>query len=175
MLKVGWDGDESFDSYLDRNMSLLDALRPLRLDSPADFTHPRDYHLTLQFIGRDLHVDQVAGVITASLKGLSKKPLSIEFDGTTRINKTSKGEYLVATVKPTDGLLEQRKILADELARQAVKITDSFLFAPHVTLAEGPVGSMKGVAPFKFESYSVQCREAIVKYGKFKMSVMLVE
>jgi len=133
-----------------------------------------DYHLTLQFIGRDLAGPDAAMVITSAF-GFAEEsgPIEISFTGRFSVHATSKGRYLVAEVQRSDALEASRKRLLEILRLADITPKDPFPFRPHVTLAEAPPtardpGKLPTIAPF-----SVEYRELVVKYGPHRMIVEL--
>lgn len=138
-------------------------------------TKPEDYHLTLQFVGRDLNSDEVAGSIVSAFQFANVHPgLKLDFSGACRIQVTTKGRYLVAGIDHAVPLLEARKHLQEALAEMGVKPRDTFEFKPHMTLAEAPPGT-KEVPPMPaIKPFSVPCRGLTVKYGPNRMVVDVV-
>jgi len=146
---------------------------------------PEDYHLTLQFVGRDLTPDEVAGSIVSAFTFANAHPgLKLNFPGSCRIQTTTKGRYLVAGIDADVTLRESRKYLQGVLADMDVKPKDSFEFKPHLTLAEAPpvtegedrrmlltLGLPK---PPVVKPFSVPCRGLTVKYGPNRMVVDMV-
>jgi len=136
---------------------------------------PEDYHLTLQFVGRDLDSDAVSGTVFSAFQFANTHPgLKLSFSGACRIQVTTKGRYLVAGIDADVALREARKYLQGVLADMNVKPKDSFEFKPHVTLAEAPpttkeVPPMPAVKPF-----AVPCRGLTVKYGPNRMVVDMI-
>jgi len=133
--------------------------------------HPADYHLTLQFVGRDLSGDKIGATIYSAFL-FTRDPFTapIEFTGALGVLSTRKGSYLVAHVngKPLE---EARKKLDGILLEMGVVPKDSFDFNPHVTLAEAPPRVGKCKPPAAIQPFSVQVKELVVKYGPHKMIV----
>jgi len=130
-----------------------------------------DYHLTLQFIGRDLDDKSVASAIVSSFTFAPRhSSIEVKFPGTLGMLTTGKGRYMVAHVDPA-GLEEMRKELSAHLAEMGVYPKDSFDFSPHVTLAEAPPTAPKTKPPPPVGPFSVQVKELVVKYGPHKMIV----
>jgi len=133
-----------------------------------------DYHLTLQFIGRNLASDKIASaIVTAFAFADEQARLQIEFTGALSTFATKKGRYLVAHVKNNESMASARKRLGHFLSEMGVAVKDAFEFKPHVTLAEAPPTVPEHAAPVAIEPFSVECSKLIVKYGLHRMVVDL--
>jgi len=139
-------------------------------------TKPEDYHLTLQFVGRDLTSDEVAGsIVSAFTFANAHSGLKLNFPGSCRIQATTKGRYLVAGIDADVTLREARKYLQGVLADMNVKPKDSFDFKPHVTLAEAPPAAGGELPrPPTVKPFSVPCHGLTVKYGPHRMVVDMI-
>jgi len=139
---------------------------------PWKLTAP-DYHLTLQFVGRDLAEDKIGATIYSAFL-FTRDPFTapIEFTGAFGILSTRKGNYLVAHVngKPLE---EARKKLDGLLLEMGVVPKDSFDFNPHVTLAEAPPDAERPEILPDIKPFSVEVKQMVVKYGPYKMIVEL--
>ena len=148
-------------------------MQPLRPFHEMGWTvhDPKDYHLTLVFVGRDLAAGTVQRVIASAfdLEG----PIDVEFTGQLDTFKTGKGRYVVALVKP-DVLLARRKVAIEKLAEYGVTVNDSFPFKPHVTLAETKpqVGLLAFDLP-TVKPFTVASTQLEVKYGPHRMVMEL--
>lgn len=136
---------------------------------------PRDYHLTLQFIGRDLPPDTIASVVVAAFISADELPRpTLQFTGVFGIHRTQKGCYLTAQIRKANPLTDARERVRRWLLEMQVKPKDSFGFNPHVTLVEAPPSGVRIPAvPDPIKPFSVECRELVVKYGKHQMTVEL--
>lgn len=135
---------------------------------------PETYHLTLQFVGRDLSSEKISRVVFSTfLFAEDEAPFQIEFTGVTSVNRTSKGSYLVAQVIKSNNILRMRERILDKFAQMDVKVKDGFGFNPHVTIAEADPGrAWPGELPTS-KSFSVDCNELVLKYGARRMSIDL--
>lgn len=164
MLKV-WNDKTDF--------RFLNHLKPLA-DTGWTVHDPKDYHLTLVFVGRDLMAGAIQRVIATAFD-LEGGPIDVRFTGFTDTFKTSKGRYVVALVEP-DNLLARRNAAIEKLAEYGVFPSDSFPFKPHVTLAETkPKVNAPEIAELKLPAtpFTVQCSQLEVKYGRHRMVVEL--
>jgi 2'-5' RNA ligase len=135
-------------------------------------TSPNDYHVTLQFVGRDLDRATVAAVVFSTFM-LDTGPIRLQFTGGFKVNITGKGTYLVAEIAADPPLLAARDRLRKQLAEMGVTPKDGFKFSPHVTTAEAPPKTAARGLPLQIEPFSVECGEIIVKYGPRRMVVDL--
>jgi len=137
--------------------------------------HPDDYHLTLQFVGRNLDGDKIGAMIYSAFL-FAREPFTapVEFTGTLGMLSTLKGRYLVAHVngKPLE---EARNKLESTLLEMGVVAKDPFRFgfSPHVTLAEASPDAPRAKPPPPVGPFSVQVKELVVKYGPYRMVVEL--
>jgi hypothetical protein len=69
-------------------------------DNAWEVVASNDYHLTLQFIGRDLVSDKVASVIVSTFCLANQPPLVLGVTGELDVFATSKGRYLPLTIAP---------------------------------------------------------------------------
>lgn len=141
------------------------------LNDPRWVTDPKDYHLTLQFVGRGLPWRSVVSMIVTAFEFASDRPApSLKFTGELDVFRTSKGDHLVAHIHQEDFLLTARKEIQGNLALMDVAPKDSFDFRPHVTIGEMAPMSRPPVPP-PIEAFSVQCSRLIVKYGPHRMPI----
>lgn len=134
---------------------------------------PDDYHLTLQFVGRDLDGDKIASTIySAFLFARDPFPTLVEFTGVFGMLTTRKGRYMVAHVK-SESLEAPRMKLQEVLGSMGVVPNDPFDFSPHVTMAEATPDAPKAKPPGAIEPFSVPVNQIEVKYGPYRMSVQL--
>lgn len=164
MLKV-WNDKTDF--------RFLNHLKPLA-DTGWTVHDPKDYHLTLAFVGRDLPSGAVQRVI-ASAFDIEGGPIDVAFTGRYDSFKTGKGRYVVALVEPAN-LLTKREAIIRKLAEYHVTLNDPFPFKPHITLAETkPYVNAPELAGLDLElqPFSVTCHQLQVKYGPHRMVVEL--
>jgi len=140
--------------------------------------HPRDYHLTLQFIGRDLNPEKIASSICGvAMFAFSddRAPQHLRLTGAFGAQITKKGRYLVARAM-MDPLAIARGQLRQFLRNMEVVPKDSFEFRPHVTLAEAPPSArVPGALPDPLSPFSVEYQELVVKYGPYRMTMQLAK
>lgn len=158
----------------DRLMRVMDATTWLGTPDWRP-TEVQDYHLTLQFIGRDLPADKIAAVIVSAFTFADEQRpgVTLEMTGKFDLHSTKKGRYIVAGVRADAGLLAARERLQKALDAMGVKPQDSFAFKPHVTIAEAPPSAKLDSLPTAISPFSLECRELIVKYGPHRMTVEL--
>lgn len=133
-----------------------------------------DYHITLQFVGRNLNSDVVLQVINAAWQTVG--PLPVEFTGVVKQWSTTKGQYLVAEVERTRPLLDMRRDFRAKLHELGGPVIhDQFEYNPHVTIAEAPPSANVDThAAFSTVPYCVNVVQADVKYGNRKLTMELV-
>lgn len=125
-----------------------------------------DYHLTLQFVGRDIDVYRLRDVFFSIVE---VQAATLKFTGSLTRWATKKGRYMVARVEATNELLEQRAAL------RSLGIVNDFTWAPHVTLVEDKQTSLDDVdfllsevTPFEFSP-----SQLVLKYGNRTMELDL--
>lgn len=152
---------------------------------------PNSYHLTLQFVGRDLKAESAAAMIQSAFAFAgSLTTIACEFTGRFEVLTTKKGRYLAALVNPAS-LADTRDFLGACLSELGVVSKDSFGFKPHVTLAEATAfkhlpGKITNLSvwgavrrppvrpvPEAVEPFTVECQQLEVKYGSHRMVVEL--
>jgi len=175
MLKL-WDPKRQYDL-----VPLLDPAMKWAADrGDCKKVDVEDYHLTLQFVGRDLSGSEAALVITSAFAFAEESgPLEISFNGKFVLHGTSKGQYLVAKVEPTDALKTARERIRQLLRSASITIKDPFPFSPHVTLTEEPPADsesgadVEGAPDFSIPPLIAKASQIEVKYGPHRMLVEL--
>lgn len=142
-------------------------------DAPGwDAKPPEDYHVTLQFVGRDLAASDAARVVAAAFAFAdAATPIAVQLTGKLDAFSTTKGRYLVALADPAQ-LSGARAALLGRLQAAGISPRDTFAFRPHLTLLEGPPG-LSLIAPPPFAPFAAMCNELTVKYGDREMGVEL--
>ena len=152
--------------YVEPLESLRDQIRNSENAGAWRITPPEEYHLTLQFVGRDLTSEKVSRVVFSTyVFAEDEQPFKIEFTGAVRVNRTSKGSYVVAEVLKSKDLLRMKERIVDKLAQMEIKPRDGFDFNPHVTLAEAAPGQSAPSKVANIQPFTVDCKEIVVKYG----------
>jgi len=138
-------------------------------DGPPAWKCPRESHLTLQFVGRDLTHRQAGDMIAAAIEML---PVPIILTGETEVFGTSKGTYLVALVEKTGRLQQCRDLLRSRLEDLGLPTRDDFEWRPHVTLLEAPPRTQLQLLE-RCAPEEVRCHQLEIKYGERRMLVDL--
>jgi len=136
--------------------------------------NPLDYHLTLQFIGRDVSARRLASVIVAAFALVTADdwaPVTLRFTGRFLALKTFKNHSIVAEVENGPVLQSVRKRLRDRLAEMDVNPKDDFGDHPHVTIARAPIEAKPLEPPRPIGPFMIACDELSVKYGPHRMTV----
>lgn len=136
--------------------------------------NPEDYHMTLQFLGRDLRSETIASAIAGTFAFADQHgPLYLQFTGNFKTLFTRKGRYLALEIEKDELLCEARAQIVQCLTDRQVTPKDEFEFNPHMTLVELPPGNEKLVTPGPVAPFVVECLDLIVKYGQYRMTIDL--
>jgi 2'-5' RNA ligase len=136
--------------------------------------NPEDYHMTLQFLGRDLRSDIIASAISGAFAfSEDHGPIYLQFTGRFKTLLTRKGRYLALEIEKDELLLEARARLAQCLSDRQVAPKDELDFNPHMTLVELPPGGGRLETPGPVQPFLIECHRLIVKYGSHRMVVDL--
>jgi 2'-5' RNA ligase len=136
-----------------------------------------DPHLTLQFIGRDLSSDQVAGVIAGAFAFAKQAPVIGLAAKDLQFLATRKGIYLVLPVVDPPAEDERsihvaRSRLLQCLRNAKIEPKDTFPFKPHITLLERRPSSGPRPNPGQLpEGFQIEFVEIVVKYGPHRMTI----
>ncbi len=110
----------------------------------ARWREPRDYHITLRFIG-DV-VTRMASDIADALEMVRRPPVSIQFDGLSWFGG-DRPRVVVARIKPTPELIDLQAEHERRLRRLGLP-PETRNFTPHVTLATLRSASTLAVADY---------------------------
>lgn len=136
--------------------------------------NPEDYHMTLQFLGRDLPAETISSAIASAFAFADQHgPIFMRFTGRFKTNFTRKGRYLTLEIDKDELICEARARLVQCLLDRQVTPKDEFEFNPHMTLVELAPGGGQLVTPGPVDPFVVECRKMIVKYGAYRMTVEL--
>lgn len=136
--------------------------------------NPDDYHMTLQFLGRDLPSEIVASAISSAFAFADQHgPIYMRFTGCYKTLLTRKGRYLALEIEKDELILEARAQIVQCLSDRQVKPKDEFDFNPHMTLVELLPGGGRLETPGPVEPFVVECRQLILKYGPYRMPIDL--
>lgn len=162
----------AFESLRNAAICLADNQREM-YDEKWEVIRVADYHLTLQFVGRDLTNSEVALVTTCAFAFAEESgPMTVRLTGRLDIHATGKGRYLIAEVALQDSLRAARERMQQLLRSASIAPKDPFPFHPHVTIAEAPP-TAQGKAPASRPSFEVESSQIEVKYGSHRMIVEL--
>lgn len=132
-----------------------------------------DYHMTLQFIGRDLPNEAIGDVVKAALMSV-ESPIEILITGNINEFATKDGLYFVAEVLKTPRLAAMRENIRKMLGSYCAP--DDFDFNPHITLISAKTKNDEVKTTehlYAFKSEIVTCDKMVVKYGKRGMVIDL--
>lgn len=138
----------------------------------AGWVEERDYHVTLQFVGKDMTSHQVCKILDSAfwLAERWRSPV-ITALGQLRTFRNKEASF-VSLVEPTDALQDMKNSLASELALKGIRVRNDYEFTPHVTLAKHP-DRKRGPDAAQGVPWRCHADELAVKYGKQRMTIML--
>lgn len=122
--------------------------RQLRHDAEGNFVTPRNYHLTLAFLGEVGEAEIRSAMFAMDEACRTAGPMPIDVEGLGSFGKRAGGAGLWLQVAKDPELMALAERLRANLAAYGVRYDDSFSFAPHVTLARRvklPAGELPGL------------------------------